>query len=126
MGRGESCSASAVEADYFSGLLGRKVRSVRTAYLGVLNYAAPCLEGPVWGSRAAAMVILADRPVRAEHAYEAKTNVRGGKPSDGTAAWRAQRNRESGQSRSARRGDHMLGLSGHGTVPRITRRSGGE
>lgn len=44
---------------------------VRTAYLGALNYAAPCLEGPVWGSRAAAIVILADRPERAERADQA-------------------------------------------------------
>ncbi len=35
-------------------------RKDRTADLGALDYAAPCHEGPVWGSRAAAMAILAN------------------------------------------------------------------
>ena len=41
------------------GPLRRMTGMSRTADLGALDYAARCHEGPVWGSRAAAMVILA-------------------------------------------------------------------
>jgi hypothetical protein len=42
------------------GSLRRMTGMSRTADLGALDYAARCHEGPVWGSRAAAMVILAN------------------------------------------------------------------
>ena len=54
-----------------------------------------------FGEYGGAAFRVAEWQQRADHVYEATTNLRGGQRPDGGAAWQLQRNRESGQWKSA-------------------------